>query len=192
MDALARLLFGSYLGLLVVVVGGAVIMPELFFEYPHRGISVWGNYYPAVIVYSAGLLTSIICLIGAVYILPDYPERMSVMRRLLAAIVTGLLVVLLTPEQANLVFYWAHTLAAVYLFVVAGLASIWIMLHAGKTWFDWFLFWLLVAGLILSLLSASYVRLLGFLAVGQILAFNSALLIIIRATMRWSVQEVKE
>lgn len=193
MDArLIRLLLGSYAGIVITIVGGALVMPQLFIDYPHRGISFWGNYFPAVIPYSAGLLTSVICMTYAAYILPDYPERLGIMRRLLLALAFGLAVILLTPEQANMIFYWAHTLAAVYLFVVAGIGSAWIMLHAGKTAFDWLLFWALAAGSILSLLSASYVRVMGVLALGQVLALTASSLIVIRAALRWSAQEVKE
>ena len=81
-----------------------MLMPELFLAYPHRGISFWGNYFPAVVPYSLGLLISIVCLLWAAYIMPDYPERISVMRRLLFAIAFGLAEVLLTPEQASTVF----------------------------------------------------------------------------------------
>lgn len=189
---LTRLLVGSYLGIVITLVGGTMLMPQLFMNYPHRGISFWGNYWPAVIPYSAGLLTSAICMACAAYVLPDYPERLGMMRRLLLALALGLAVILLTPEQANTVTYWAHTLGAIYLFTVAGIGAAWIMLHAGKTALDWMLFWMLVTGSMLSLLSASYVRVLGLLAFGQVLALISSSLLITRAALRWSVQEVKE
>lgn len=187
-----HLLLGSYLGLSVAVVGGMLLMPELFTGFPHRGISFWGNYFPAFIPYATGLLITIVCLFMAGRAMPDYPERLGVLRRLLWAISLGLAVILLTPEQANVVFYWAHTLAAVYLFAVAGLGVAWIMLHAGKTPVDWFLFAALVMGTVISLLSASYIRVLGLLALGQVLALGGGALVIIRAALRWSVQEVKE
>lgn len=167
-------------------------MPELFFGHPHRGISFWGNYFPALVPYAAGLLLSAVTLAYAAYIIPDYPERMSVLRRLMWAISSGLALVLLTPEQAHALFYWAHTLAAVYLFLVAGWSSIWIMLHGGKTVVDWLLFWLVVLGSLMSLFSASYVRMMGVLALGQVLVLNGAMLIVVRAALRWSAQEVKE
>ena len=169
-----------------------MLMPELFLAYPHRGISFWGNYFPAVVPYSLGLLISIVCLLWAAYIMPDYPERISVMRRLLFAIAFGLAAVLLTPEQASTVFYWAHTLAAVYLFILVAIGTGWIMLHAGKTVFDWTLFWVMVIGISMSLLSASYVRVLGVLALGQVLALTAGSLVVVRAALRWSAQEVKE
>lgn len=114
------------------------------------------------------------------------------MRRMMLALALGLAVVVFTPEQANLAFYWAHTLGAVYLFFVAGAGTIWIMMHAGNTLLDRALFWMMVTGSILSLLSASYVRFLGVLALGQVLALNASALLIIRAALRWSAQEVKE
>jgi hypothetical protein len=189
---LTWLLFGSYAGIVIVLLGGIVTMPELFFGFPHRGISFWGNYFPAVIPYTVGLLTSVVCLCLAAYIIPDYADRLSMMRRLLVAIALGLMLILLTPDQMNQVFYWGHTFAAIYLFVVAGVGSIWVMLHDGRTHADWLLFWLLTLGSVLSLFSASYVRLLGVLALGQVLALNAGALIIIRAALRWSTQEVKE
>lgn len=188
---LARLLFGSYFGVLVAVCGGAVIMPELFFSHPHRGISFWGNYFPALVPYAAGLLFSVVCLTIAASVLPEYPPRLGVLKRLFVALAAGLVMVLLTPEQASMVFFWAHIFAAVYLFVVAGLGSAWIMLQDGKTVLDWLLFWALAFGLALSLLSASYVGVLGLMAFGQVLALNAAALIIIRATIRWSILAVR-
>src|SRR5688572_14866576 len=110
---LTKLLFGAYLGVIIAVLGGTMLMPELFLAYPHRGISFWGNYFPAVVPYSVGFLISIICLLGAAYIMPDYPERLSVLRRFLFALAFGMAAILMTPEQASIVFYWAHTLAAV-------------------------------------------------------------------------------
>ena len=187
-----KLLFGSYVGIVIAVLGGTLIMPELFISFPHRGISFWGNYFPAAIPYALGLLTSAICLAWAAYLMSDYPERLGVIRRLLLAEALGIAVILLTPEQANMIFYWAHTLAAVYLFVLTWLGTAWIMLHAGKTVFDWALFWMLALGTILSLFSASYVRILGVLAFGQVLALTAGSLIVIRAVLRWSAQEVKE
>jgi hypothetical protein len=189
---LQRLLLGSYAGIVVALVGGLLTMPEVFYSFPHRGISFWGNYFPAVVPYSLGLFVSAICLALATYYMPEYPERMSVLRRLMLAIVIGMAVILLTPEQANIFLYWAHTLGAIYLFAVAGMGSAWIMLHAGKSVIDWTLFWMLITGVVFSLLSASYIRILGVLALGQVLAINAAALIIIRAALRWSAQEVKE
>jgi hypothetical protein len=189
---LTLLLFGSYFGVMVAVVGGAVVMPELFLGHPHRGISFWGNYFSALVPYSIGLLASIACLAYAAYILPDYPERLGVMRRLFAAIAAGLALVLLTPEQANILFYWAHTFAAVYLFVITGLSSLWIMAQDGKTMLDWALFWVLTGGLVLSLLSTSLFNVFDYLALGQVMAANSGALLIIRATARWSRAVAKE
>lgn len=189
---IARLLFGSYLGILIAVIGSGLLMPELFVEFPHRGLSFWGNYFPALIPYMVGFTVSIACLLLAARAMPDYPERMGVMRRIFLALAFGMTVILLTPEQAGVVFYWAHTLAAVYLFLVAGLGIGWTMLHAGKTSLDWFLFIVFVAGVIVSILSASYIRVLGLLPFGQVLALTSGMLVIFRAALRWSVQEVKE
>ncbi len=189
---LSPLLFGAYLGVVIAVVGGAAVMPQLFFGYPHRGISFWGNYFPALIPYSAGLLISAITLAYAAFIMPGYPERLGILRLLMWSISAGLVLVLLTPEQANALFYWLHTLAAVYLFLVAGIGSVWIMLHGGKTLVDWAFFGLVVLGSLMSLFSASYVRMMGVLALGQVLALNGAMLIVVRAALRWSVQEVKE
>lgn len=191
-ERVTKLLLGSYVGIVIALVGGTLVMPQLFLSYPHRGISFWGNYFPAAVPYALGLLISAVCLTLAANFMSDYPERLGILRRLLLAIALGFAVVLLTPEQANIMFYWAHTLAAVYLFIVAAIGAIWIMLHAGKTTFDWLLFWMLVVGSVVSLLSASYVRVLGGLAFGQVLALNAGALIVIRAALRWTAQEVKE
>lgn len=180
------------MGITITVAGGFVVMPELFFEYPHQGISLWGNYFPSVIPYTLGLLLSAFSFAYAAYVLPEYPERNGMMRRFLAAIALGLVVILLTPKEANMIVYWAHTFAAVYLFAVAIAGSSWIMLHGGRTPLDWMLFWLLIVGCTLSLFSVSYIGVLGALALGQVLALNAASLIIIRAVLRWSTQEVKE
>lgn len=175
----------------MAVVGGFILMPELFFDYPNRGLSHYGNYWPTLVPFAIGFSFSIACLVLAAYFLPDQPRRLGIMRRLLLAMAFGLAVILLTPDQANLVFYWSHTFAAIYLFVVAGGGAIWVMMYAGRTQLDWFLLAALVFGSILSLLSASYVRVLGVLALGQVLALSGGPLIIIRGAMRWVGQEAK-
>lgn len=189
---LARLLYGSYAGILIVLIGGALSMPSVFLEYPHNGISFWGNYFPAIIPYSIGFTITAACLLYASYILPGVPAELAVMRRLLAALAFGLVLVLLTPEEVSPAIYWAHMAAAIYLYVVAGIGAIWIMLRDGRSRLDRMLFWMLAAGSMMSLLSLSYIHVLGVLALGQVLALNAGVLIIVRATLRWAGQVIKE
>ncbi|HEY5805833.1 MAG TPA: hypothetical protein VIS56_00420 [Candidatus Saccharimonadales bacterium] len=177
------------MGMVLAILGGAIAMPELLFHYPNMGISLWGNYFPASVPFVAGFATSAACLVGAAYFVPIYPGRLNIMRRLLLLIALGLVLILITPYQTNALFYWAHTFAAIYLYLVAGGGAAWAMLHAGKARLDWLLFDTLILGVILSALSTSYARILGLLALGQILALTGAALIIIRAARRWVAQE---
>lgn len=109
------------------------------------------------------------------------------MRRLLAALAFGFVFVLLTPAGVNPVFYWMHTVAALYMFVVAGLGAVWIMVRDdAKSRMDRLLFGVLLLGLVMSLMSAPYVHVLSLLAVGQVLALNAGALIVVRAALRWT------
>lgn len=188
---LTKLLYGSYTGVLIALVGGALAMPSVFFGYPNHGISFWGSYFPAVVPYSIGFTITAACLFYAAYILSGYPEHLAVMRRLLVAIALGLVFVLMTPAQTNTVFYWVHTLAAMYLYTVTGVGAIWIMLRDGRSRLDRLLFWTLITGSVLSLLSVSFVHVLGVLALGQVLALNAGMLIVVRTTLRWAGQAIK-
>lgn len=184
---LTRLLYGSYAGILITLVGGALAMPGVFLDYPHNGISLWGNYFPAIIPYSIGFTVTATCMLYAAYILPGAPEQLAVMRRLLVAVAAGLVLLLLTPEEVSTVLYWAHMFAAVYLFVIAGLGAIWIRAQGdGWSGLDRLLFWTLMAGSAMSFLSVSVVSVLGVLALGQVLALNAGVLLIVRATLRWT------
>lgn len=185
------LLVGSYVGANIAAIGGFLLMPELFFNYPHRGLSFYGNYMPTVIPFAVGILISIICMVAAALSMPTGRGRLGIMRRLLLALAFGLLIVLVTPEQKSLAFYWAHTLAAVYVFMAGGIGSLWIMTHAGRTKFDWFLLSLAMAGCAITLLSASYMRVFGVLALGQVLALNGGLLLIARAASRWFAEDTR-
>jgi hypothetical protein len=187
---LTKLLYGSYAGVLIALVGGALAMPSVFLNYPHHGISFWGNYFPAVIPYSIGFTTTATCMLYAAYIMPGQPDHMAVMRRLLAALAFGLVLVLATPEEVGPVFYLAHMLSAIYLYVVAGIGAIWIIIRDGKSRLDRLLFWTLMVGSAMSLLSLSYIHVLGVLALGQILALNGGMLIIVRAALRWAGEVV--
>jgi hypothetical protein len=180
-----RLLIVSYMGLVVSIAGGFMLYPDLFFDYPHRGLSYYGNYFPTVVPYALGLMVSIVGFLLAAYFMPRAPRRVARLRYLLIAIAGGLVGVLLTPEQANPLFYWAHMYATITLFAIAGGTALWIMTYGGVRWIDRLLFGIMLAGGGLSLLSAPYIGVLGFLPLGQVLAVNSATLIIIRGCSRW-------
>ena len=109
-----------------------------------------------------------------------------------AALAFGLVLVLLTPEEVSPALYWLHMMAAIYLYVAAGIGAIWIIMRDGKSRLDRVLFWILMIGSAMSLLSLSYIHILGVLAFGQVLALNAGVLIIIRATLRWAGEKVKE
>jgi hypothetical protein len=181
-----------------MIAGGFVLYPGLFFEHPHRGLSFYGNYFPTVIPFAAGLATSVACMSFAAYFMPKAPGRIARLRYLLLAIAACLAGLLLTPEQASPFFYWAHALATIFLFVVAGGTALWILTHEGANRLDRMLLWVLIAGTALSLLSTVYVGVLGLLSFGQVLAMNAATLIIVRGSMRWlseheqAGQEVRE
>lgn len=183
---LARLLFGSYLGFVIAVVGSAMLMPGAVFAHPHRGISFWGSHFPSVIPYVAGLTVSVICLTRAARQIADYPERLHAMRRLLFALAGGIVLLLLTPAQASRSFYWGHTLAAISLFTVTGLGAAWVMFYSDRTMLDWLLCVLFATGTLASLFAAYYVTVPGLLAVGQIVAINSSSFLFIRACLRWN------
>ncbi len=184
---LTRILYGSYAGIVVALIGGAVTMPSIFTARPQRGISLWGSYFPAVVPYSIGFTIAAVCMLYAAYVLPNYSEQLVAMRRLLIALAFGFAFVLLTPAGVNSVFYWVHAVAALYMFVVAGLGAIWIMLRDDeKSGVDRALFWILIVGSVASLLSAPFVHVLSVLAIGQVLALNAGALIVVRAALRWS------
>jgi hypothetical protein len=178
--------------LLLTIAGGFTLYPDLFFDHPHRGLSYYGNYFPTVVPYAAGLIASISCLLFAAYFLPTKPPQFATLRFLFAAIAIGLAGILATPEQAGVLFYWAHAFATVSLFVTAGGTALWMLLRHKMQIIDWLLLGLLLAGSALSLLSAPYVAMLGVLSLGQVLALNGATVLIVRVTSAWLVQNETE
>jgi hypothetical protein len=64
------------------------------------------------------------------------------------------------------------------------------MTYEGTGRVDWLLFGIMLVGGGLSLLSAPYIGVLGSLPLGQVLAVNSATLIIIRGCSRWLPDDV--
>jgi hypothetical protein len=186
-----RLLLGSFIGLGITVLGGLLIQPELFFGMPHRGISYYGNHFPAVIPYALGYLILVAALLLAAHSIEAHSRRMSIIRMLLIAIAATTTLLLVTPEEANKVFYWSHALVTIVHFIVGGGTAIWIMTHPNKARADWLLLGLMVLGVVICLLSAPYVGVLGFLAIGQVLALLGATAVIVRGTIRWLHEELE-
>jgi hypothetical protein len=174
--------------LLLTIAGGFILYPDLFFDHPHRGLSYYGNYFPTIVPYATGLIISISSLLFAAYFLPTKPTQFAVLRFLFVAIAIGLASILATPEQAGVLFYWAHAFATVSLFIIAGGTALWMLLRHKMQFFDWLLLSLLLVGSAMSLLSAPYVAVLGVLPLGQVLALNGATVLIVRVTSAWLTQ----
>ena len=192
MHQIKHLLVGSYAGIFITVVGGFILQPAPFLHYSHSGLSFYGNYFPTAIPFVLGLFISAVCLAMAALSLPDGQGRLGTMRRLLLALSGGFVVIVLTPVQANVLLYWAHTFAAIYLFAAGAAGALWAMSYAGRTVADWFFFGIFVLGFLLSFLSASFVHLLGFLALGQVLALNGGALVLFRVMMRWTAHGAED
>ena len=192
MHQIKHLLAGSYAGILITVFGGFILQPAPLLHYSHQGLSFYGNYFPTAIPFILGLIISAACLVMAALSLPDGQGRLGTMRRLLLALSGGLAVIILTPVQANVLLYWAHTFAAVYLFAVGAAGALWAMSYAGRTVADWFFFGMFAFGFLLSFLSASFVHVLGFLALGQVLAMNGAAFVLFRVMLRWTAREADD
>lgn len=187
-----RLLLGSFIGVGITVLGGFLLQPELFFNLPHRGISYYGNHFPAVIPYALGYITLVITLLLAAHSIEARSRRMEIIRMLLIAIATTTALLLMTPEEAGKVFYWSHAVITIVHFIVGGGTAIWIMTHPNKAKADWLLFGLMLLGVLLCTLSAPHVGVLGLLAVGQVFALLGAAAVIARGTIRWLQEELEK
>jgi hypothetical protein len=185
MVGIKRLLLGMYAGVLVAYFGGFILMPEIFFRRSHQGISYYGNYFPAFIPYMIGLVAAVGCLVFASYFMPNHPKRLGVIKNILLIIAVCISGILLTPEELTPFFFYTHLYIAVALFAVAGFTALWVFMQPGRQLLDWFLLVMMVVGIIMSGLSASFIDVLGVLPWGQLLAMNGALLLIMRGTFRW-------
>lgn len=184
-----RLLIGCYIGIIITIAGSFVLYPGLFFDHPHRGLSFYGNYFPTIIPYALGLITSVACLLFAAYCMPQKSQRLVRLRYLLLGVAAGLAGLLVTPEQANQYVFWAHALATIFLFVAGGGTALWVLAQGGTNWLDQVLLTMLLVGSALSVLSSAYIAVLGFLSLGQVLAMNATIIIIIRGYARWTAKD---
>jgi len=175
MTAVGRLLLRAQLAFWgCVVICFAVTGGDLSHNH---GFSVYGGKWTTIVPWTVGFVAAAVLLLRAAALLDETDRVFAWGLRLLVLFAMG---ILFTPDTVNQVFYDAHVVASVVLFLFQAILGLWIVLRAHATLLTRIYTVQIAGGIVAGMSQAQWI---GLLAVG-IFVFQVAFgaLIVLAAT----------
>jgi hypothetical protein len=132
-----------------------------------KGISYFSTSKVTLVPYLLGFVAAAWYGYKAALSLPEMPGRVWI-RRAILAVSVGLLGVALTPYALATWIFAIHVTFAVMLFLAELALNAWLAFIAVKNIFNWVLYVLEFAGAIASALSLSFIHIINFMFLGQV------------------------
>jgi len=158
-----------------------LIRPDLF-DHPDYGISFFGSIRATLVPYTLGLLTVVYCLWATAGELKAYQHARGLRTGYLfgAACLLG---ITLTPMALNTFVWWTHIAISFILLVSQVAVTVWVLRQKHTTWIDYLIGAVFFGSGIATVLSGTWPGILGVYAIGELIVFNSSILLLGRAAL---------